>query len=204
MQTSCLTSSQHTPTRLHQTGVALVTALVLLVVITVLGLAAVRSATVQQRLSGNFYDRELAFQAAEAALGAARSKLARTTTPNLAPCAPIPPDTTPLGFPCLVNPFNDPNLPAGTIRTIATGTGVGEFTTSGNAAAKPQYVIQYMGNSTGSPGGPDGSANNDQRGPSPNNPVGDDPGVYRITVRSGDPAIVDNRAIVTLQAIYTQ
>ena len=52
----------------RQKGVALVVALVLLLVVTVLGLASMRGTVLQERMTANTYDRSLAFQAAEAAL----------------------------------------------------------------------------------------------------------------------------------------
>lgn len=51
-----------------QQGVALVVAIILLIVITLMGLAAVRGTIMQQKMTSNFYDRQLAFQAAEAGL----------------------------------------------------------------------------------------------------------------------------------------
>src|SRR3546814_6961126 len=49
-------------------GIVLAVGLMLLVVITLIGLAAVRTTTMQQRMTANFYDREIASQSAEAAL----------------------------------------------------------------------------------------------------------------------------------------
>src|SRR5688572_15603552 len=49
-------------------GVALVVALVLLVVATLIGLAGIRGTNLQERMSANMYDRSLAFQRAESAL----------------------------------------------------------------------------------------------------------------------------------------
>lgn len=52
----------------QQQGVSLLVVLVLLVVMSVLGIAVLRSSAMQERMSANLYDRSLAFQAAEAAL----------------------------------------------------------------------------------------------------------------------------------------
>lgn len=59
----------------RQNGIALMTALVFLVVLTILGLAAMRSTTMQERMSGNLRDQGVATQAAEAALRDARADL---------------------------------------------------------------------------------------------------------------------------------
>jgi len=56
-------------------GIALITALIFLVVLTILGLAAMRSTTMQERMSGNLRDQSVALQAAEAALRDARADL---------------------------------------------------------------------------------------------------------------------------------
>lgn len=52
----------------RQAGVSLVVVLVLLVVMSVLGIAILRSSAMQERMSANLRDRSLAFQTAEAAL----------------------------------------------------------------------------------------------------------------------------------------
>lgn len=52
----------------RQRGVSLVIVLVLLIVMSVLGVAVLRSSALQERMGANLRDRNLAFQAAEAAL----------------------------------------------------------------------------------------------------------------------------------------
>jgi type IV pilus assembly protein PilX len=59
----------------RQRGVALVVALILLVVATLIGLAASRGTALQERMSSNTYDRSLAFQRSESALRAAESAI---------------------------------------------------------------------------------------------------------------------------------
>ena len=49
-------------------GVVLLVALVMLLLVTVLGLASVRMLTLEERMAANSFDRNLAFQAAETAL----------------------------------------------------------------------------------------------------------------------------------------
>ncbi len=51
-----------------QSGAALVTGLIFLVILTLLGISAVRTASMEERMSGNLRDRNLALQAAEMAL----------------------------------------------------------------------------------------------------------------------------------------
>ncbi|MGB9429815.1 MAG: PilX N-terminal domain-containing pilus assembly protein [Gammaproteobacteria bacterium] len=54
-----------------QDGFVLIVALVLLLVLTVLGLAAAQSTSLEERMAGNARNHDLAFQAAEAGLNAA-------------------------------------------------------------------------------------------------------------------------------------
>jgi type IV pilus assembly protein PilX len=57
------------------TGAALVISLVILLVLTVLGVAGMRSSTLEERMAGNARDRHMAFEAAEAALLAGEQHL---------------------------------------------------------------------------------------------------------------------------------
>lgn len=70
-------TSTHLPLRLfmmralvfeRERGASLFVSMIFLIILTILGLAAMRVATLEERMSGNARDRSLAFQAAEAAL----------------------------------------------------------------------------------------------------------------------------------------
>lgn len=52
----------------RQSGAALVISLIVLVVLTLIGIDGMRSSTMEERMAGNMRDRDMAFQAAEAAL----------------------------------------------------------------------------------------------------------------------------------------
>jgi type IV pilus assembly protein PilX len=54
--------------RKRQQGAALIIGLIILVVLTLIGVQAMRSSIVQERMAGNMRERNVAFQAAEAAL----------------------------------------------------------------------------------------------------------------------------------------
>lgn len=187
----------------RQRGIALIVTLVLLVVVTLLGLGAIRGTTIMQRITGNFYDRSVAFQAAEAGLQAAAQKLSNSTAVIARTCGAG-------GVACTANPFTDSTLSSTNYQSVASGNASGQFTTAANAAvnssgsvAPPQYVIEYMGL------WPDYSSNNgygqtaNSLGYGNHNPSIMVP-YYRITSRSGDPAVVGDRAVVTLQAMYKQ
>ena len=112
-------------TESHQSGIALIVSLVLLIVITLLGLAAIRGTTIWQRITGNFYDREMAFQAAEAALNAAAQ--------NINNPAQIARNCGAGGTTCQANPFTDTTLPSSSYQTVSIGTASGSFTTGTNS-----------------------------------------------------------------------
>ncbi|MFA5242199.1 MAG: pilus assembly protein [Sulfuricella sp.] len=59
---------QATPVAGLQSGAALVTGLIFLVILTLLGVTAMQTSTMEERMSGNARDRNIALQAAEAAL----------------------------------------------------------------------------------------------------------------------------------------
>lgn len=175
----------------RQRGVALVVALVLLILVTLIGLAAVRGTTSQQRMTANFYDRSVAFQSAEAGLAAGAAALEAGTT-NIRNCGQG-------GGACGANPFEDATLPAGNIVTVSTAS----FLKAANAISQPQYVIENMGtfiDPTSSTGFGQ-TANAAQYGAQGASTTAI---YYRITARSGDPALVGDRAVAVLQAMYKQ
>lgn len=63
-----------------QRGVVMVIALIALLLLSLIGTTAIKSSTIQERISGNLRDRDLAFQAAEAALHDAETFLNSITT----------------------------------------------------------------------------------------------------------------------------
>lgn len=67
----------------RQSGVSLIVVLMLLLVMTLLGLAVVRGTLMQERMSGNLLDRSVNFQAAESALRQGEAlALAQTAVPT--------------------------------------------------------------------------------------------------------------------------
>jgi type IV pilus assembly protein PilX len=179
-----------------QRGVALVVALVLLVVITLVGLAAVRGTIMQQKMASNLFDRQLAFQGAEAAMRAAALRIAGNPGDIARNCQAG-------GVVCPGNPFDDSTLPASKIITVTTGTTAGQYTASTMATSQPQYVIENMGNwyDPSSSTGYNQSANSQNYGAQG---LSTTSVYYRVTARSGDPATVGDRAVVVLQSVIKQ
>lgn len=66
--TYCMSARGNRAIPRRERGVALVIVLILLLVMTLLGVASMRGTLLEERMSGNLFSRSLAFQAAEAAL----------------------------------------------------------------------------------------------------------------------------------------
>lgn len=175
----------------RQRGIALVVALILLLVITLVGLAAVSGTLMQQKMSANFFDRQIAFQADEAAMRQAGNAIQIATASAVAPAGY--PDCSPAGGNvCLADPFAESTVP--TITTVSKTA----FDAGGLSAAQPQYIVQYMG-CYSVPNPTVKKISNKNYGEGSNMAYAD---FYRITARSGDPATIGGRASVVLQSLF--
>lgn len=181
----------------QQNGVALVVALVLLVVVTLIGLAAIRGTNLQEKMAGNTLDRAQAFQVTEATLDfAARSIL----PPSPAPIAAnynIQGQTDCASAPCANNPATAiPNAAEWKSVPLGAGSSIGNIVSLyGN---KPSYIIQYMGNCTSSSKG-NFQFTNDQNNQGGGGSLQTSNTCYRITARGG---AVAGRAQIVIQAVY--
>jgi type IV pilus assembly protein PilX len=166
--------------RTAQSGVALVVALILLVVMTLVGLNGLRNVTLEERMTANTFDRSISFQAAEAALKEAEALVeSQAALPAMQPAA---------GTACnAANGVCGAPTPPELERWLDNTTPWFSATTlnNGGISITPQYMIEFLGNGfTCSPGAA-GSATNCSR--------------YRITARSNAGA---DRSVVILQSIY--
>ncbi len=167
-----------------QDGVALVIALILLVVATLIGIAGISGTALQERMSSNLYDRSLAMQSAESAIRAAQAAISadpdvgidcRTTL-----CPMIPTDTF-----------------SGNSATWIDVTGQFLINT-GLTLGTPQYHIQLLATEDDEDAlGLGQSANERQYGAGGGAPQANH---YRVTVRSRAPNVGGDRAIVVLQS----
>lgn len=178
-------------------GATLIVALVLLIVVTLLGVASLRGVILQEKMAANQYDRSLAFQAAEAALRAGEAAA-------LAQAQSAPPNSA---FPSHKYPDDDPDPNACNLQPCVAGTGLCGMpdpmceapwnqqpaanwaTVSGSLgslAGTPRYLVEYMG--IGFPC-------------NPGNPyTAMTCKLYRVTAKSAPGA---DRAEVTLQSMFT-
>jgi type IV pilus assembly protein PilX len=176
--------------RRQQQGAALLVALILLVLMTLLGISALQSGALEERMAGHTYDRSISFQSAEAALRETETYL------NALATKPVVLATDPQ---CKSFAGVSPNPSINVCRAPTDGT---EFwkdaaddkwtnatkVSSGSVDLTPQYIIEYLGATfTCLPQTPG---------------IASDPGNckrYRITVKSN---AGDDRANVTLQSIF--
>lgn len=183
----------HTTFKSHQGGVALIVSLILLVIMTLLGLAAIRHVTLEERMATNSYDRSLAFQATESALRAAELLIdAASPVPgancgdvsNIRLCPTPVAGTTPRW-----------RLSKADATTMGLWKNATEIKTSDGLAVTPQYFVEFMG--ADFPCHPVDA--HDVLDPlAPPDPMNCKR--YRITARSNDGA--SDRATVMLQSVY--
>ncbi len=167
----------------QQRGVSLLIVLILLLIMTLLGLASMRVGLLQEKMSGGQFDRSLSFQAVEAAAREAEDVIENTpiaTFPTSSCAAGLCP--TPIAG--AADRWTLATPPAGTWANATTSVSQSGLT------VVPQYMIEYMG-----------------RTPKSLSTVGiidgEEPvtiGVFRITARSTQA----NRATVIIQSNYTR
>lgn len=185
------------PRARRQGGYTLVMVLLLLLVMTLLGLASLRGILLEERMSSMTVDRGLAFQAAETALREAEAAVATAGATN----ANIGFDCSAVGVICPVTPSNTfsgnvASCVANTQNCWLNASG----STLGTAAGSPQYYIEFMDDvNTAKAGqlGTETSANASQYGGAGGVPLSR---FYRITARSNDPSAAPDRAVVVLQS----
>lgn len=185
--------------RRRQAGAALLVSLILLVVITLVGLAAIGTTILQNKAAANQYDRQVAFQSAEAALRQAQAAITTATATQQAPagfedCSTATGSTTPVNV-CLANPFNDSNANIVITTVPASAYSAGPVA----AGMQPQYVVQYMGAFLAPTPKVRQIGGQQPYGVGSQGQLAD---YYRITARNADPTKVTGRAIVTLQSTF--
>ena len=168
-------SSRSAPLR-RQRGATLVVVLILLLVMTLLGLASLRSTILEERMTSNLLDRSLGFQVAEGGLREAEATL----------------DPNPINFPAVgCNPDGLCSRPAPNALERWEDPGFNAWrvgTATDPNTDPPQYIIETMGEASNWLG---------CEKLSPVHPLCESPR-YRVTVRSQQ----DGRASVMLQTVF--
>lgn len=154
------------PHAARQKGATLLIALVMLIVMTLLGLASIRSTSMQERMGANLYDRSLAFQAVESALREAEATITISTAVNNSAGLYCPPNGVPptcaVPGPTATEAASESGTPSTTYverwrdPTTVWATATAWWSTvdhdmkarlghSGSVNRRPQYIIEYMG-----------------------------------------------------------
>lgn len=116
-----------------QGGSALIVSLLILIVLSLLGLTAVRTTTLEEKMAGNLRDDSLAFQAAESALRDAETFVESVVSVNAFN------DTGGL----YSEASTDPDYFAAA--TWGAGNSVAYSGTIAGVATQPRYIIKYVG-----------------------------------------------------------
>lgn len=166
----------------------MVMVLIFLVLLTILGVTAMQTSTMEERMAGNIRDENLAFQAAESALREAEAFLGAVTLPNFGAVT----TTTPGLYNTITNPWPGRGNPQGwtgwsqpsssNLYRVYSGTLVG-------VATPPRYVIEQL---PPVPADPDSSAK-------VGTGVGNFSQVFRITARGTGGS---NNAVVILESTF--
>ncbi|WP_018954728.1 pilus assembly PilX family protein [Thioalkalivibrio sulfidiphilus] len=118
--------------RSNQQGSALAIALVFLLLLTLIGVTAMQTTTLQERMAGNVRDRSLAFQAAEAALREGEAFLSQAALPQFNNTGGL---LAPLNNPGMVTTWEAHNWAANSRLYTGNLPGVAE---------QPRYVIEEL------------------------------------------------------------
>ncbi len=134
---------------LRQRGVALLVVLILLLVMTLLGLASLRGSLMEERMSAGLYDRSLGFQATEAALREAEALVAGGVAFPASGClnglCALRSDVTSTDLARWVDPATPWRNSTVTLAVDSDGDGTSITTT-------PQFVVEQMGEAPNWPG----------------------------------------------------
>ncbi|AIC09220.1 pilus assembly PilX family protein [Xylella fastidiosa] len=180
----------------RQRGISLIVILLLLLVMTLIGLAVLRTTLLQERMSANLRDRSLSFQTAEAALRDAEEFIRTENAKGHV-----------AGYDCTAAGSQCPAIPENTYTgNLSSGCSSGAENCWVNATGSQavtrmigQYYIQYLGERAGvnqESLGAGSSASQSQYGAAEEISAEK---YYRIIARSSDPSSNDERAFVVLQ-----
>ena len=182
----------HSTISKSQTGAALITSLLILLMLTVIGVAAMQMTSMQERMAGNSRDLTLGFQGAEAALRNGEN-MVRTTPGTPDTCTEKPCPVWQAGLALLVNPAGEDTdwWDDYSMQFQASGTSYdkpteGEIT---ELNQDPQFIVQYVTRV------PDSLTVGEGGGPPPGRDF------YRVTARSTG---ASGKSNTVLQSTYAR
>lgn len=136
------TTKHSVPACGNQSGVALVLALVFLLLLTLIGISALNTTSLEEKMANNAKDRNLAFQAAESALNLGESwiyaQIGKPYFPNNSVGLYVPEtDATPV--------WDDVNWSGSSVVTYPNTPTASGSGTLGKVNTQPKYIIEDMG-----------------------------------------------------------
>jgi type IV pilus assembly protein PilX len=148
---TCITSG-NTPGKSRQSGTALITSLLLLLVLTVLGIVMMRTSVMQERMAGNTRDLNMALQGGEAGLRYGEAIIAALPSSP----TPIPSPAVPCTVICDIGvlPMAIADLAQFDWTNVNNATKYGQggvpaslsgAAGSGMLSEEPRYAIEYVG-----------------------------------------------------------
>ena len=126
-------------------GAVLVMSLMMLFVLTLIGVSSINTTTLEEKMSGNTRNRQLAFQSAETAIRAAERKITDDVTN---PTALFPDTQTTAGYYALGNGPAPSQAIDSTWWTTSGNTSITYTETVQDIATAPKYTIEYIGETT--------------------------------------------------------
>jgi type IV pilus assembly protein PilX len=170
---------QNTHPQGKQQGAVLVTSLMLLLVMTIIGVTGMQVTTLEEKMAGNMRDRNLAFQAAEAALRAGENVLTQATLPTFSNNGANGMYTSSSNAAIITN-ITD------TATWAAANTVVYNGGNLANIATAPEYIIQQLPSVDGGGASLDGTSFSTSE-------------FFRVTARGTGGS---NTAVAVVQSVY--
>lgn len=121
-------------------GIALITGLLFLIIVTLLGVALMRNYGLQGRMAGNFREKGRSFESAQAALQYAEWWLSQGNVPTALSCSSLVSSAT-----VCSNAISNPTTLPWTVGVNYTPSGMSTSGGSSGFSTNPQFYIQYLG-----------------------------------------------------------
>jgi type IV pilus assembly protein PilX len=128
--------------RQTQRGVSLVIVLLFLVMLSILGTTAIQTSSLEEKMTGNERDRQIAFEAAEAALRDAEREISLSLTPS-SPFVSTCVDGLCMPSTTAVAQWEAVDWLSATPREYGAFTGAGAYPVTG-LANTPRYIIELL------------------------------------------------------------
>jgi type IV pilus assembly protein PilX len=129
-------------TKYRQKGTALIVALIFLLILTILGVTAMGTSTLEEKMAGNAKEQNLAFQSAEAALRAGelwlQTQISKPTFPNVANGLYVTTTTA-------VEVWDSVNWDGANVVVYPGTPGAPATGALGDVSTMPKYIIEDLG-----------------------------------------------------------